>query len=770
MNSGQGAARALANESTLQRLLALLPASAAAWGVANYPYAALPLAIALGVFAALCLRFPAFWLCVIPALLPLCDLAPWSGRIFLQEIDLFLLVAMAGALWHGQYRASRGAGLPVGFQWLLFVYAATYCWSLYAGLAPLPPPGIDGFANYYSNYNALRVARGLLWALLLARPLALLFRRDPLLAKRALLGGVTLGLLGTGLVVLWERGVIHDLLYGQTRYELLRGLLDFTTPYRITGLLSGMHTGGESIDGYLALAWPCALAAVLLVPRRIWPALPGMLALPLALYACVVTFSRATYLALGLTLTVFAAGLLRVTARRAGLRWTLGALCAGAMLLGVVALAFRRGGILALAAVLFTTALCVLVIYAGRRFRPGVFAVVNGAGVLAAIALCVRAQITSKWVPVDPVTALPWSVGLVGLAFLCAIPLGVVARRALSRVEFVVAGLVVAVVSATIVPATLGYRMETRFATARQDVQMRLRHWQDALALLPADGLTALRGVGLGTFPRYHLVAYPELTGGIVMLARADSNTWLQVTGGKDAKLSQRIELPANRTYVLTFDYRLRDAEANLRAKVCRRHLIHPTEFNGACRSREITLHATGDTWRAFEFRFDLGGLGADAGNLARPPLMLELANRREYRLMSRAPATLDIDNVSIRGPDGREYLANGDFEQGMDRWFVLYDFNHLPWHIKNVAVHLRFEQGWLGLASFLLLWGYGLQQALRQAMRGDAFAGGLGVAILGFGAVGLVGTLLDEPRIMLLYFLLLLALAANAPSRSRGT
>jgi hypothetical protein len=770
MKSGQRASRTLAKVVMPQRLLALLPASAALWGVAAFPYAAVPLGIALALFAVVCVRFPAGWLWVVPALLPLLDLAPWSGRLFVQEIDLFLLVAVAGALWHGQYRAPRSTSLPRGFVLLLLVYTLSYLWSLYAGLVPLPSPGIDSFASYYSNYNALRVSRGLLWALLLARPLALLYRRDPLLAKRALLGGVALGLLGTGLVVLWERGVLHDLTYGRTRYELLRGLLDFTTPYRITGLLSGMHTGGESIDGYLALAWPCALAAALMVPRRLWPALPGALALPLALYACVVTFSRATYLALALTLAVFGAGLVRVAARRAGIAWTSTALGAGTALLAVVALAFRCGGILALVAVLFAAGLCALVLYGSRQFRPWVFGVVNGAGVPAAIALCVRAQVTSKWVPTDPATALSWSIGLVGLAFLCGIPLGVVARRALGRVECIISGLVVAVVCATIVPATLGYRMETRFSTVREDIQMRVRHWQDALALLPDDLPSALRGVGLGTFPRYHLLAYPELTGGIVVLASEAGNTWLRVSGGKDAKLSQRVDLPADRTYLLTLDYRLQDDEAWLRAKVCRRHLIHPTEFNGACRTSEATLRSTGGEWRRLELRFNLGGLGYDASNLWRPPLMLELANRREYRLMSRAPATLDIDNVSLRDTEGRDYLANGGFSAGMDRWFVLYDFNHLPWHIKNLALHLRFEQGWIGLVSFALLAAYGMLQAVRQAARGDAFAGGAGAAMFGFLAVGTVGTLLDEPRVILLYFLLLIAVAANGQSRTRVT
>lgn len=44
------------------------------------------------------------WLLVVPALLPLLYLAPWSGRVFFDEFDLLLLCSLAAALWHGGAR------------------------------------------------------------------------------------------------------------------------------------------------------------------------------------------------------------------------------------------------------------------------------------------------------------------------------------------------------------------------------------------------------------------------------------------------------------------------------------------------------------------------------------------------------------------------------------------------------------------------------------------------------------------------------------------
>ncbi|MFZ3287624.1 MAG: hypothetical protein WA191_12345, partial [Telluria sp.] len=68
----------------------------AAW---LYPFAGTPLApLLLGYGALLCWR-PTLWLALLPALLPVLDLAPWTGWFFLEEIDLFLLMSAAAGYW-----------------------------------------------------------------------------------------------------------------------------------------------------------------------------------------------------------------------------------------------------------------------------------------------------------------------------------------------------------------------------------------------------------------------------------------------------------------------------------------------------------------------------------------------------------------------------------------------------------------------------------------------------------------------------------------------
>ncbi len=50
----------------------------------------------------ICVRFDHAWLLLLPALLPIVDLAPWTGWLTFEEFDIFVLGAAAGAwLRHG---------------------------------------------------------------------------------------------------------------------------------------------------------------------------------------------------------------------------------------------------------------------------------------------------------------------------------------------------------------------------------------------------------------------------------------------------------------------------------------------------------------------------------------------------------------------------------------------------------------------------------------------------------------------------------------------
>ena len=232
---------------------------------------------------------PVWLFAIIPAALPVFDLAPWSGRFFLDEFDALLLVGLAVAYSRmpplPRHRPRPSLILIVVATLLVLSFAV----STVKGLWPLALPDANSFINVYSPYNALRLAKGVLWAALVVG----LSRRwvaagvDP---RRPFCWGMAAGLALTVAVIVWER-----LAFSQ--------LWNFSDGYRVTGPFSATHTGGAYVDGFLAAAVPFLL--LLTLETRHWGVkLAGVLLLLTSTYALMVTFSRGGYLAFALAVAI----------------------------------------------------------------------------------------------------------------------------------------------------------------------------------------------------------------------------------------------------------------------------------------------------------------------------------------------------------------------------------------------------------------------------------------------------------------------------------
>ena len=273
------------------------------WSVFNYPIGALILLIAVLVYGAVVFFYPVAWLVVLPLMLPLIDLAPWTGRFFLDEFDIFVAMTLAVSWWKDRH-LPYAAGFTLTGKWLLGLFAASTVISVCLGAAPLPAIDANAFSSYLSHYNALRVAKGFFWALLLVFPLNRRIEENPSLAWFLLATGILVGLAGVGVVALWERQIFGELFNGASLYSIAGRMMEFGTSYRITGMFSGMHTGGEAIDGYLVLALPVA-CFVAVFAHRFSTRIVASISLALGTYALVSTFTRATYGAFAGSVLIF---------------------------------------------------------------------------------------------------------------------------------------------------------------------------------------------------------------------------------------------------------------------------------------------------------------------------------------------------------------------------------------------------------------------------------------------------------------------------------
>ena len=303
---------------------ALVILGAVMWAVRfpAFPWALVALLLAC---AAAVWQRPAWALLIVPAAMPILDLAPWSGRLYLDEFDLLTAVCLAAAWLRmgGQIGVAQKARISTLTFGLL---ALSLVLSTLRALWPWPVMDPNSFVSYFSVLNALRIVKGAFWAWLFVT----LYQRLPdggQQRERLFGAGMGIGLLATLGVVLWERASFVN-------------LFDFAADYRVTGPFSAMHKGGAYIECYLAVGAAYVLSALLRAndwPRRAAAAL----LLALTSYAVAVTYSRNGYAALAVVLTL---GLLVLPGpgRRDWRRWApAGIAC---LMAAGVALMVLRGG------------------------------------------------------------------------------------------------------------------------------------------------------------------------------------------------------------------------------------------------------------------------------------------------------------------------------------------------------------------------------------------------------------------------------------------
>lgn len=288
--------------------------------VAGFPsFSALVGLVLLGCTVVVWYR-PVLVVFIIAAALPVFDLAPWSGRFFLDEFDALLLVGLGIAFVRVPKASHARMNSDFLFAATAALFALSYTIGAVRGMLPFQVPDVNAFNNYYSPYNALRIAKGAVWGFLV---LGLFRRLDAagMDVRRPLAAGMVLGLGATVAVILWERAAFS-------------GLWNFSDGYRVTGPFSAMHTGGAYIECYLAVATPFLM--LLILEGRSWILrLAGLSLLLLTTYALMVTFSRNGYVAFAVA--VFCVLLVTVfNAKRFGRGGVIFGLLAGSMLLVAV--------------------------------------------------------------------------------------------------------------------------------------------------------------------------------------------------------------------------------------------------------------------------------------------------------------------------------------------------------------------------------------------------------------------------------------------------
>jgi len=766
------------------RFAAVACGLAAIVGAWVYPVAGAMLAVGLVVYALCLWRLPTVWLFVLPALLPVLDLTPWSGWFFLEEIDLFVFVTLALGYWRLPGHAPTLTISLLGTM-LLTLLGVSYAVALGIGIMPLSPLDANAFSNHLSHYNSLRILKGFVWALLLLPLLKRATAYEPEAFSRWLVPGMLAGLCGATLVAWWERWTFGS-------------LADFATDYRITGMFSAMHLGGAALDGYLALSLPFLLAWIM--TRSGWK--QSLFAATLfftASYAVMATFARGLYLAYALTIlfgliAVFRSGAARPQRGREAMAALVALLVAG----GLLWQAFGAGGYRALGALLALFAALVVVVpllhrganwFGALLLLPVALALTWSLGLvldkgpyiafaLSAALLVIAVDLTRAqsdgarragqllaamgllWLGVNAVWVARhwggeramWDAAVAAGA--CALGLIFALRApkvwALDKRNFLLLGIGL-VALAMLIPATHSYRMQDRFGEAKQDFSGRLAHWRAALGVME-PGQWAF-GAGLGRFAEAYFWKNPlgEFPGTYRLSNEAGRHA-IQLAGaryaqgfGESLRVGQRVGLSQPGLYTLQLEARTTAPKLRLEVVLCEKWLL----YRGQCAGQDIALQASKAPWQTVRLVMD-GKKFSSAPWYARPTMQFSIAN-------DTAGAVVEVASVSLQDAAGRELLRNGDFTAGFNHWFFTSDHHHLPWHAKNIGLNVYFDQGVLGLGAFFLVLAYALARLARDGTPTGIPALALMAALGGFLVVGLFDSLLDVPRLAWLFYLVVL-------------
>ena len=757
------------------------------FGAYAHPFAPYWPAALIVVWLAFQLMVPKWWIVGYVALIPGLDLAPFSGWFFFEDFDFITLcVLLVGYLkWWTSPVSFDSKPSSVGVI-VLVLYAMTLLISALIGLTPFAPLDANAFSHYFSHYNALRLLKGPLVAMLLVPILYREACRDSQQLARSVAIGMCAGLAIAALSVVWERAAFLD-------------LTNLSSDYRVTGLFSATHTGGAALDGYLALSIPFAVLAVL-GAKRIPRLVIGGSLIMLGLYGVLMTFSRALYGAIGLSSVLqvvastispkgskartristfvafpiiaalayfslqqvfgssgyrgiaavmgFFVSLFLLTATRFKLSWqglvTLILLVIASFLIRSV---LPKGAYLAYGFSLFVFALTYVSRSTGRQRYAWPAAIV-----LAFNAIAVASHWGGQGAIFYALLAVVLAGGIATINALTRQRLWDLNRESISVLSLLMVGLAISVV------ATNSYYAGARFSTTNKDWEDRKHHWMDVYQAMEPGPLHSIFGTGLGRMPEtYFWRNRGADIPGTFAFDQEGGNQFLHISGpryilgyGDPLRILQAVRVTSPLVNV-TLDVRT-TTTARLFVGLCVRHLIYAS----TCSAKYISL-APSPTWSPRRIELDMRQVLSFNPSVPKP-IFLVLSTETQKSL-------IDIDNVALQGAYGTERIRNGDFSKGLDHWYFASDRFHLAWHAKNMFLHVMFEQGVLGLFLFCSILIIAFAKIVKSIIRGDRGTVALASAIGGFVIVGMFDSLLDVPRLALLFYLLVFS-AVAFPSR----
>ncbi len=312
-----------------------------------------------------------------------------------------------------------------------------------------------------------------------------------------------------------------------------------------------------------------------------------------------------------------------------------------------------------------------------------------------------------------------------------------------------------AVIGTAVVIALIG-GLETRFMRYRieqfwPDLATRVANWNAGLGRQDPGIVPVLIGMGTGSYPRFAaLRSPPDEQPGTFVVRRDGGQTYLETRFGPDFYFGQKVPLVRGATYTLTFYMRAPIANASIGVSLCSKLLLYSAD----CQVVRSTAPQA-NVWQHVVLP------------MPAPSQRATLPAPAELSFFTGTGVVMDLGQVQLIGPDGRNVVVNGDFAAGTVRWYFTSDI-HVLWRILDTWLSFWFEGGLLGLVAMTLLIVAGLGGAARAARRGEPMGAPIAGAMVAILISGCFDNIFEAPRLALLFDLAaMLGLMLGWPPRA---
>ena len=346
--------------------------------------------------------------------------------------------------------------------------------------------------------------------------------------------------------------------------------------------------------------------------------------------------------------------------------------------------------------------------------------------------------------------------GLVVSLLVVAIGVTLQRHRTIRGGKLALAGVVLGVIAMGL-PVVSGEFAQYRLNRSMEDLNIRIAHWRQAIRIMDDGPLTSLIGMGFGRYPtQYFYRADFDKPPGNFSILRDGEENFLHLNPGDALYLDQIVAMEPEAHYTLSARIRQPQGKAELSIPICEKALL----YSFACDWYRLAPNGQGTAWQTVSIPIvDREILKSDGSSLR--PIKVSLYNPGKA-------APIEIATLSLKDQNGKELLANGSFDNGVERWLFVTD-RDLAWHIHQQEVETYFAQGFLGLLALATLLFAVVRVLRRGVMAGCTFALAMAAALAGFLTVGLLGSTVDTARLSMLFYFGSLA-AALITDKGRRT